>query len=206
MPRWIYVVVGLCILLPVTAGCSRGPARVPAPSIDPDSAADKAIELYDTDHDRALSDNELARCPGIRTTISLYDQDGNRSIDREEIIRRLSDLLKNRVGLTQLRSRVTYRGRPLPDAQIVFEPEPYLGDEVQVAEGTTNSHGSAQIGIAEEYLPENVRNMKLVHYGTYKVRITHPTIKLPSRYNSETTLGYETRIGDPFATFALTDR
>jgi hypothetical protein len=197
---------GFCFVLPTVVGCSRGPARVEAPGIDSDSAADKAIELYDTNHDQSLSDHELTRCPGIRMMLSLYDEDGNRSVDRGEIARRLSSLLKNRVGLTQLRSRVMYRGRPLPDATVVFEPESYLGDEVQVAQGTTNAHGSAQMGVSEEYLPENVRSMKLVHYGTYKVRITHPKIKLPAKYNSETTLGYETKIGDPFATFTLTDR
>jgi hypothetical protein len=134
----------------------------------------------------------------------MYDQDGNGQVDEHEIARRLGELLKNRVGLTQLRSRVTYRGRPLSDATVSFEPEPYLGDEVQAAQGTTGAHGSAQMSIAEETLPENVRYMKLIHYGTYKVRITHPEIKLPTKYNSETTLGYETRIGDPFATFTLT--
>jgi hypothetical protein len=193
-------------LLLALGGCGRGPARVPAPDVDPEAAADKAIELYDSDTDESLSEEELSRCPGILAMLSLYDQDGNRQVERAEIAKRLGELLKNRVGLTQLRSRVTFRGRPLPDATILFEPEPYLGDEVQAAQGTTNSHGSAQMGIAGENLPENVRNMKLVHYGTYKVRITHPKIKLPAKYNSETTLGYETKIGDPFATFSLTDR
>jgi hypothetical protein len=190
----------------LAVGCSRGPARVEAPAVDPVSAADQAIELYDANKDQALSEEELNRCPGINTMLSLYDQDGNRRIDRQEIARRIGELYENRVGLTQLRSRVTYRGRPLSEATIVFEPEPYLGKELQSAQGTTNTHGSAQMGIAEENLPENVRNMKLVQYGTYKVRITHPKIKLPAKYNSETTLGYETKMGDPFATFTLMDR
>jgi hypothetical protein len=191
-------------VIPPVAGCSRGPARVPAPSIDPEAAARQAIELYDKNHDLALSGEELTRCPGIRATLSMYDQDGNGLVDEHEIARRLGELLKNRVGLTQLRSRVTYRGGPLSEATVVFEPEPYLGDELQAAQGTTGAHGSAQMSIAEENLPQNVRHMKLIHYGTYKVRITHPEIKLPARYNSETTLGYETRVGDPFATFTLT--
>jgi hypothetical protein len=204
-PRCFYA-VGLYVAAASVAGCSRRPARVPAPGVDPQVAATKAIEMYDTDHDQALSGDELDQCPGMRQALSIYDQDGNRKVDREEIAHRLGELLKNRVGLTQLRSRVTYRGRPLVGATVVFEPEAYLGDEVQAAHGTTDAHGSAQMGIAAEKLPENVRNMKLVHYGTYKVRITHPEIKLPARYNSETILGYETTIGDPFATFTLTDR
>lgn len=196
--------VGFALSLALT-GCGRGPARIDAPEIDPESSADKAIELYDSNNDNSLNEAELAGCPGIRSMVSLYDTDGNKSVDRTEIAQRLGELFKNRVGLTQLRSRVTYRGRPLPNATIVFEPESYLGDDVQTAQGTTNSNGSAQMGIAEDHLPENVRKMKLVQYGTYKVRITHPKIQLPAKYNSETTLGYETKMGNPFATFALTD-
>jgi hypothetical protein len=177
---------------------------VDAPSVDPETAADKAIELYDSNQDQLLSKDELANCPGILASLSLYDQDGNRRVDHDEIARRLKELLKNRVGLTQLRSRVTFRGKPLVGATITFDPEPYLGAEVEVARGTTNGHGSAQMSISEDLLPEHVRTMKLMHYGTYKVRITHPSIMLPAQYNTKTTLGYETKSGDPFATFALT--
>lgn len=196
----------ICFVLSLALYGCRGPARIDAPDVDPETAADKAIERYDTNKDNVLSEGELARCPGIRQMLSLYDKDGNKSVDRSEIAQRIGELFRNRVGLTQIRSSVTYQGRPLPDATIVFEPEPYLGGEVQTAQGTTNSNGSAQMGIAEEHLPENVRNMKLLQYGTYKVRITHPKIQLPAKYNSDTTLGYETKLGDPFATFTLTDR
>jgi hypothetical protein len=198
------LLLAACGLLQAFVGCGRGPARIDAPNIDPDAAADKAIELYDSNNDNALTEAELAGCPAIRSMVSLYDKDGNKSVDRAEIAQRLGELFKNRVGLTQLRSRVTYRGRPLSNATIVFEPEPYLGDDVQTAQGMTDSNGSAQMAIAEEHLPENVRTMKLLQYGTYKVRITHPKIQLPAKYNTETTLGYETKMGSPFATFALT--
>jgi hypothetical protein len=185
-------------------GCSGGPARIPAPEIDPQAAADQAIDLYDKNGDTRLDNAELAACPGIREMLSLYDQDGSGSVDREEIVQRLSGLLQNRIGLTQLRTRVTYRGRPLSGATVVFDPESYLGEEIQPAKGTTDAHGSAQMSVATEHLPEHVQNMRLVHCGTFKVRITHPQIKLPPMYNTETTLGYETRLGDPFASFSLT--
>jgi hypothetical protein len=191
-------------LLVVIVGCSRGPARIPAPDVDPESAADKALELYDKNSDTKLDKAELAACPGIRDMLSLYDQDSSGSVDRNEILERLTGLLKSRIGLTQLRARVTYGGKPLSGAKVVLEPETYLGEEVQAAEGTTDAHGSAQMSIAPEQLPEQVQNMKLVHCGTFKVRITHPQIKLLPKYNTETTLGYETRLGDPFASFALT--
>jgi hypothetical protein len=192
------------LLFVASAGCSRGPARIPAPHVDPEAAADKAIELYDQNSDQRLDRTELAACPGICNMLSLYDQDGSGSVAHNEISQRLASLLESRIGLTQLRARVTYQGRPLSGAKVVLEPEPYLGDEVQTAEGTTDLHGSAQMSVPSEQLPEHVRHMKLVHCGTFKVRITHPQIKLPTRYNTETMLGYETRLGDPFASFTLT--
>jgi len=72
-----------------------------------------------------------------------------------------------------LKSWVTYRGKPLPDAKVVFEPEPYLGSDVLQAEGTTDTHGAAQLTIPAEYLPDKLRTKKLLRCGTYKVRITH---------------------------------
>jgi hypothetical protein len=43
----------------------------------------------------------------------------------------------------------------------------------------------------------------MVHYGTFKVRITHPSIQIPAKYNTETELGYETEVGNPYANFDL---
>jgi hypothetical protein len=187
-------------------GCSQGPSRIDPPSIDVETAAAQAIELYDKNGDEKLSKEELSQCPGVEASLTLYDTNGDQAVDRAEFAQRLGELLRSRVGLTNLRSRVTYQGRPLSDAVVVLEPEPYLGSEVQTATGTTDANGSASLGIAAENLPSNLQGRKLVHCGTYKVRITHPKIKLPAKYNTQTTLGYETRLGDPFAAFALTAR
>jgi hypothetical protein len=48
--------------------------------------------------------------------------------------------------------------------------------------------------------------LKALHYGTFKVRITHPTITLPARYNTATELGYETESGNPNVQFMLVDK
>jgi hypothetical protein len=101
---------------------------------------------------------------------------------------------------------LTYQGQPLRDAVVVFEPEPYLGSAIEPAEGTTNAQGAAAIGIDSAHVPEALRNRKVMRCGTYKVRITHPKVSLPPKYNIETTLGYETQLGNPFATFTLTAR
>jgi hypothetical protein len=183
--------------------CSRSPGRVTPPKIDPDRAATEAIRLYDADKDGSLNTAEMAKCPGMLAEVKLYDQDSNGLVSREEIAARIQDLRKHGVGLTRLNCDVTLNGQGLKEATIEFEPEPYLGNEIQTARGITDADGVAQMAIPDDKLPSDQQGLKGIHYGTYKVRITHPKVKLPAKYNTETTLGYESRPGDPFATYVL---
>jgi len=193
----------LAILCAVLIGCSRGPAQFAAPEVDSQAAAGEAVKLYDANGDGALSKEELAQCPGVLSKLAIYDQDGGGSIDEQEILHQISALFKNGTGGTKLNCLITYKGKPLSGAIVVLEPEPYLGDGVQTATGTTDGAGAAQMGIPPEFVPEHLRRMKSVHYGTFKVRVTHPTISIPAKYNTETELGYETEPGNPFVRFAL---
>ena len=188
------------------SGCSRTPAQFEAPDVNTQSAAVQAIEQYDGNGDKSLSTEELAKCPGILSKITLYDLNADKAVDQEEIATRLAELLKYGTGGTALTARVALNGRPLRGAAVVLEPEPYLGNEVQTAEGVTNGAGSAALGIPPEYVPEHLRRKKLVHFGTFKVRITHPSISIPEKYNTDTQLGYETEPGNPYARFALTSK
>jgi hypothetical protein len=161
------------------------------------------MEIYDADKNGSLSKAELEKCPGMLAAVAVYDSDGSGSISRDEIVARITALRKLGVGLARLVCDVSLNGKGLKDAVVDFEPETYLGDEVMPAQGITNERGIAQIAISSDKLPASQRHLKAIHYGTYKVRITHPSIKLPAKYNTETTLGYESRPGDPYATFVL---
>jgi len=161
------------------------------------------MELYDTNHDGKLGQEELTKCPGVLISLGKYDTNNDKSIDQDEFRTRLVNLLKNGAGATQLSCVVSYQGKALSGAKVVFEPEPYLGNEIQAAEGLTNNGGMTDVGMSPDKAPAAFKSMKLIQYGTYKVRITHPTIKIPEKYNTQTTLGYETIFGDPSATFAL---
>lgn len=189
-------------LLAAALGCSRTP-QVTLPHVDPESAVNAAFELYDTDNSSALDRQELAKCPALLTRLEAYDQDSSGTIDRQEMAARVQELLLDKAGLARLKCQVTYQGKPLADAEVVFEPESYLGDEIKPASGVTNQQGLATIKIADEHLSQVERKLKPLHYGTYKVRITHPRVKLPPKYNTQTELGYETAIGNPYVTFAL---
>lgn len=198
-----------CILLNLIVclvGCSRGPARVDPPDIDLEAAAEQAIALYDKDQSGSLNKVELVACPGMLAQMSAYDKDSNGEITLAEINERLASLYKARVGLTALMCEIRVNGKPLSNATVTFEPEPYLGDDMKTAVGTTDSSGSAEMSISEDELPSDLKDIRAVQYGTFKVRVTHPTVTIPSKYNTNTTLGYETISGSPFAKFALTVR
>ena len=190
------------LFLVLLAGCSGRPARYEAPSVDLDAAAAKAIELYDTNADDSLSKEELAKCPGILAKLTAYDSDGNGSIGQSEIATHLGRLL-NRTGGTQLSALIFLKGRPLGGATVIMEPEPYLGEGIQSAKGVTDGSGSTELAISPEFVPEHLRRINTVHYGTFKVRVTHPSVKIPAKYNTETELGYETEPGMPSVRFDL---
>lgn len=200
MCNWLQIGAALTVLV---GGCSGGQERIRPPRIDPSSAASQAMELYDTNHDGKLNQEELTRCPGVLISIERYDANKDKAIDQEEFSAHLANLLKNSTGATQLACNVSYQGKPLSGAKVVLEPEPYLGDEIQSAEGVTTNAGIADVGMPPDKAPAALKSMKLIQYGTFKVRITHSTINLPAKYNTETTLGYETIPGEPSVNFVL---
>lgn len=200
----VRTLAGLFLLAVV--GCSGKPSAVTVPEVDPATAAAEAMKTYDADGNGALSTEELAKCPGMLMKLSAYDIDKNGFVEQAEIAQRLGELFKHNPGATQLNCAVLYRGRPLPDAEVAFEPEQYLGGEIQPARGVTDAAGVAAIGISPEFLPEHLHRLKALHYGTFKVRVTHPTIALPARFNATTELGYETESGNPNVTFVLAEK
>jgi hypothetical protein len=90
-------------------------------------------------------------------------------------------------------------GRPLTDAKVLFEPESFLGDQVQAAEGETAAAGTTSVSIpkANRPTPDTPPGLQL---GFYRVRISKEVggkETIPARYNSETTLGQEVAPDDP---------
>ncbi|MCA9261433.1 MAG: EF-hand domain-containing protein [Planctomycetales bacterium] len=186
-----------------TVGCGSGLGRVDAPDVDPEECARLAFESYDANSDDRLDAAELKACPAVSAKFAVYDANEDGAVDPAEFAARLENLFGKRVGLTQLKCSVTLRGRPLAGARVEFEPEPYLGEGIAPASGETDEDGSAQMSVAKERLPSDLQRLRAVHYGTYKVRITHPQLALADRYNVETELGYETESGNPSVSFDL---
>lgn len=182
---------------PLLTGCNRGPTPIQVPDFDPVTASRQAIDIYDKDHNGELSKDELAACPGILANLDAYDTNKNGSVSAEEIEARLTPLRRSGVGLTQLVIEVRMNGRPLQGADVKLVPEPYLGPNVKPAYGTTSRRGIAVMDIRDEDLPASEKGVTGVHYGTFKIEVTHATRMIPAKYNTATTLGYETQRGSP---------
>lgn len=188
--------------LMILTGCT-GYSNIEVPDFDPEAAAEAVLTQYDIDGDGQLSSQELSQCPGIQQNLKLYDENGDKVLDKHEITERLRYIRSFKVGLTRVMARVQLSGRPLPGAKIHFEPEAFYDGAIQPAEGVTNSKGLARMSIPAELLPEDQHGIHGMHFGTYKVIITHPQKVLPAKYNTDTILGYETVVGDPHAFFPL---
>ena len=182
--------LGSCLLL---AGCTSGPTRVVPVSIDSSSASKQAIEMYDKDGDGALAAAELNAVPGIKKNLGRYDGDSDGRVSREEIAARLNDWSKQQLAIMGCSYIVSLDGQHLSDATITLVPEGYLGPNVKPAMGVTMPSGLARLSHADEDLPKtaNGRPMAGVKGGTYKIQITHPTRKIPAKYNTATELGEE---------------
>lgn len=183
-------VVAVCCAAMVSslAGCSGKPARVhpPAYAIN---IGDAAMAVYDHNGDGAIDGDELNEVPGLKAAIKQVDLNGDGRITAEEIDARLQSWLATRMGEMAVNCDVSLDGKPLAGAQVLFEPEAFLGPHVHPGSGETDEGGGANISMAAEHLANpRYRGMAA---GWYKIRVTHPEKDIPDRYNSNTTLGCE---------------
>lgn len=183
--------VAAVLLLLTCAGCSGSPARVHAPEFDPAAAAAKAIELHDKNGDSRLSQEELADCAGLRVLLARCDANADKALERDEVAAGVQTWVDDRLGMVQVGFRVLLDGQPLPGAEVSLEPEPSLAETIPTAQGTASDAGSGDLQSDPQTLPEQVRQLRVVRPGVYRVRITHPTRKIPARYNTQTELGLE---------------
>jgi hypothetical protein len=172
-------------------GCNQSPARIAAPKIDPEHAGAAAVAAYDRDGDGRLSKLELKKCPALLGSLKAYDANSDEQIDAEEIAAQLKSWEATRVGITAAPVIIRLDGRPLAGAKVLLEPEPFLEGAVMPASAETSASGVAGLSMAPEDLPKGVRAG--VQPGFYKIRLTHPTQRIPVKFNEETELGLEVK-------------
>jgi hypothetical protein len=147
------------------------------------------LEAYDANHDGAIHGDEFVRVPALLESLGQVDTDNDTRITAQEIDARVNNWLSLKIGEMPVRCEVTLDGAPLADAQVVFEPESFLGASVHGAQGTSTADGNVVISLDKEHLAD--ARYPGVACGWYKIRVTCAHRSLPSRYNSETTLGCE---------------
>lgn len=180
-------------------GCGGGPSTVRPPSMDPGRAGRLAMEEYDTNGDGVVAGDELASAPGLNAALATLDTDNDGGVSADEVAARVQAWKDFRTGITTIRYQVFLNGRPLPDADVTFEPESFLGDRIQSGVGRTDASGvgTASIPKANRPTPQTPPGIAL---GLYKVRVSKLAggqETIPARYNKQTVLGQQVSPDDP---------
>jgi hypothetical protein len=185
----------LAVVAVMMAGCSGRPGRVATPAVDPDDAAEQAIEEFDRNGDAALSKEELAACPSLLDALPAYDTSRDGALTGEEVAAGIDAWSQRAVGAISLPFVVRLDGRPLADAQIRLIPAAFLGDAVKPALGVADAAGAGALNMAPEDRPANIpKGLPMIQPGLYTVQITHPTAQIPAKYNVQSGLGLEAAV------------
>ncbi len=180
-------VCGGLLMFSGLVGCGNSvPPRV-LPDRPDASAASKAMELYDTNHDGFLDAKELDQVPGLKAAIERVDTDHDGKISEQEIADRIKSWADSQAGRIPVSCRVTHNGKPLAGAKVVFVPEMFLGGTLQSGSGTTSEAGFANISCP--YSADS--SVQGLSPGFYRVEISKDGERIPAKYNTETTLGAE---------------
>lgn len=184
----------LLLVLTFTFGCSNSPPRLVGPKIDSGAAA-AAVAKYDANGDGAIAGDELSKVPALKASLKRVDTNGDGKVSAEEIDARIAAWQKSGIGLTRPIAWVRQGGRPVPDVEVTFVPEDFLGPNIKPAHGGTDANGSAYVQISND--PDG-RGAAL---GYYRVQLSKkgPDGKemLPPNCNTETEFGVEVTSEDP---------
>lgn len=180
---WLVAVVTIAL-----AGCSGKPKPPPSSGVDAQAAGAKAVADLDADKDGKLSDAELKKCPGLQSAVKRLDKDGDGQLSAEEIAGRVQSWLNSGTIVIEAAVQITLDGRALEDADVAFEPEPFLGGGLQSVKGVTNKIGQVM------FQASSTSGYPGLYLGFYRVRISKNMggkELIPAKYNTETELGAE---------------
>lgn len=188
------ITLGLAAM--VLAGCSGKPARVVGVGYSGSAGAD-CVKKYDKNGDGGLDDTELKSVDGLARAKSRFDANSDGKITADEIDARIAKWVESKIGLTQFSVGFTYGNKPLDGATIKLVPEDWLGTEVKPGTGTTDATGRANIVMAQEDLRADEKGLPGMRLGVYRVEVTHPSIQLPAKFNTQSEIGVEVANDDP---------
>ena len=102
------------------SGCGGSPSAS-LQSYDPQTAAAKAIELYDANGDGKIAADEVKKSPALAVSIRRLDGNRDGALTTDEIQARFVELDKW-AKYVALDTTFTHRGRPLVGAQLQCRP------------------------------------------------------------------------------------
>lgn len=178
------LVISVCL---VSHGCFgvRAPEK---PELSPAESAATALQEYDSDGDSLISEEEAESAPGLLAAFKKVDADSDGQLSADEIERRINYYKTATSWVVPGQCKILYRGKPLPNANVEFEPEALLGASFQPCSGVTDDQGIANIS-------RPGADIQGIFLGFYRVRITKEKKNgeemLKAKYNTETTLGFE---------------
>ncbi len=172
-PSWIFALLLLC-------GCSGAPTGVPVPQFDAESAAARAIEKFDASGDGLLSVEELAQYSALTKHLGKHDANEDGQFSQEELSDRILSWTAQGTGMMAVSFVITLDGKPLPNADVVFQPAEFLGDVLKAANGKSNGQGRGSMAIPRSELPKELSRIRGVQPGLYQILVTHKTKQIPS--------------------------
>jgi len=187
----------LCVSASLSIGCSDTPSRLQQQTLNSSSAAEEAIKANDKDGDGNLSAIELDGIPSIKSDLNQFDLDKNQSVNASEIAARIDRWQALKVALVPCSFVVKLDGKPLPDAEVKLEPEPFFASSLPMCEGKTDAGGRVSPSKNETAGSDPSAGLTGVPPGLYKLKITHPKLNKLAKYNTETVLGLQVAPDNP---------
>lgn len=173
-------------------GCGGGAARIPSPPFDPGTVSGRIFAEGDKNKDGKLDAKEAAALPSIAAALKAWDKNSDGALVPAEVVAQLKQHQESRMPLVQTSCHVVRGGEPLAGAEVRFVPEPFMDQGFRIATGKTDDQGHVSLASEGEPLPG-------IRCGLYRVEVSKKDESgketLPAQYNTQTTLGYEVRLG-----------
>lgn len=185
MPRPISRSATLLVLLGA-AGCGPSrPARIVPPALDPEAVTTAVLSRADADSDGIVEEAELAAVPALVGAVEDMDADHDGGISKAELRRWFDRLHTSRIAITSFAGNVRHLQRPLANVTVKLTPEPFMGQDMKAAEGTTDADGRFSATIPGSKYPG-------INCGLYRVEITgqgNDGKPVAAKYNAQSILG-----------------
>lgn len=176
-------------LLALSLGCQSGPAKISFPTVDASAAATGAVQSADKNGDAGISKEEAAAFPSLATEFAKYDANSDGKIDAAEIEARIASWSARGPKVVPINFDVSLDGRPLEGAEVVLEPEAFMGDVLAKGVSKVGASGACGPTVPHEMLTKDIPFGMFC--GLYRMKVTHPEKKVPAKYNEQTQLGIE---------------